>query len=126
MQNALNTMRKDYDYIILDLPPVCEVTDALAVANVIDGMLLVVRQNYCDRLVLGEALRQFESIDAKILGSIFNCTNEHGRHYGGGYYKRYYRRYYKRYYKGYSRSYSSSYEHNDRSVATANSGKKAR
>ena len=122
MQKALETMRKVYDYIILDLPPVGEVTDAMAVANATDGMLLVVRQNYCDRLVLGDAARQFEFINAKILGTVFNCTSEHGGNYGKGYYKHYYRRYYKRYYnrsygRAYGRSYASAYEHNDRSVA---------
>ena len=110
MQNALNTMRKAYDYIILDLPPVGEVTDALAVANATDGMLLVVRQNYCDRLALSEAVRQFEFIDAKILGTVFNCTSEHGSHYGNGYYKRYHKYYYKRYHRShyYDKSYAAA------------------
>jgi Mrp family chromosome partitioning ATPase len=90
-----------------------EVTDAMAVAKKIDGMLLVVRQNYCDRVVLSEAVRQFEFIDTRILGVVFNCTSEHTGKYGKGYYKRYYKRYYRRY----GKNYSNSYEHNDRSVA---------
>ena len=113
MRKALSTMRKAYDYVILDLPPVGEVTDAMAVAKETDGMLLVVRQNYCDRQVLSEAAHQFAFINSKILGIVFNCTNEHGGNYGKGYYKRYYRRYYKRYYK----NYGKSYENNDRSVS---------
>jgi Mrp family chromosome partitioning ATPase len=61
-------------------------------------MLLVVRQNYCDRIVLNETVQQFDFINAKILGVVFNCTGEHGgKYYGKGYYKRYYTRsYYKR------------------------------
>ena len=123
MRKGLALMREKYDYVILDLPPICEVTDAMAVAGVTDGMLLVVRQNYCDRLVLGEATRQFNFIEAKILGAVFNCTSEHGTRYGGGYYKRYYRRYYKKgyYRKGYGRY---NYENNDRSVSTEKDGQK--
>ena len=102
MKKALNAMRGTYDYVILDLPPVGEVTDALAIAKATDGMLLVVRQNYCDRTVLSDAARQFEFINAKTLGVVFNGTSEHG---GKGYYKRYYKKYYKggyrRYYRGY-------------------------
>ena len=114
MKKALAQLRKNYDYVILDLPPVGEVTDAMAVAKDTDGMLLVVRQNYCDRVVLAEAVRQFEFISSKILGVVFNCTNEHGGNYGKGYYKSYYhRRYYKRYYS----KYGKTYENNDRSVA---------
>ena len=83
----------------------------MAIAKETDGILLVVRQNYCDRNVLSDAARQFEFIQAKTLGVVFNCTSENG---GKGYYKRYYKRYYK--------GYGKSYENNDRSVA-APSGK---
>ena len=114
MKNALALMRKAYDYVILDLPPVGEVTDAMAVAKETDGMLLVARQNYCDRLSFGEAVRQFEFISAKILGVVFNCTSEHGGNYGKKYYKRYYgKKYYKRSYS----KYSKVYENNDLTVA---------
>lgn len=111
MDAVLNTLRKYYDYVILDLPPVGEVTDAMAVAKKTDGMLLIVRQNYCDRVVLAEAVRQFEFIDSKILGVVINCTVETSRTYGKSYYKRYYKRYYK--------YYGSSYVNNDRSVGDA-------
>ena len=99
MDRLLNALREKYDYVILDLPPVNEVTDALAVAPKTDGMLLVVRQNYCDRVVLGETAKQFAFINARVLGIVFNCTVEHSGKYGKGYYKKYYRRryYYKRY-----------------------------
>jgi capsular exopolysaccharide synthesis family protein len=97
MKNALEIMRKAYDYVILDLPPVGEVSDAMAIAKETDGILLVVRQNYCDRVVLAEAARQFNFINAKTLGVIFNCTSEHSGKYGKGYYKRSYKRYYKGY-----------------------------
>ena len=81
----------------------------MAVAKQTDGMLLVVRQNYCDRSVLSEAVRQFEFIDTRILGVVINCASEHEGKYGKGYYKRYYKRYYRR--------YGKSYENNDRSVS---------
>ena len=106
MRKALDTARKAYDYVILDLPPVGEVSDAMAIAKETDGILLVVRQNYCDRGVLSEAVQQFDFIQAKTLGVVLNCTQE-----GSG--KRYYKRYHKGYYKGYYRSY----ENNGRTVA---------
>ena len=104
MEKLLTRLRESYDYIILDLPPVGEVGDALATAKLTDGMLMVVRQNYCDRIALNTAVRQFEFVDAKILGAVFNCTIEEGggflsKYYRSrGYYKRYreYRRYYAR------------------------------
>lgn len=94
MESALKTLRKFYDYIILDMPPVGEVSDAMAVAKYTDGMLLVVRQNHCDQNVLADTVRQFEYVNAKILGVIFNCTGETS---GNGYYKKYYKKYYNKY-----------------------------
>ena len=114
MERLLNSLREVYDYIVLDLPPVTEVTDAMAIAPKADGMLLVVRQNYCDRVVLSETVQQFAFINAKILGIVFNCTSEQaGKYYGKGYYKGYYRRrYYKRYSKGYGYGYGYNNENN--------------
>lgn len=94
MSKMLSTLRESYDYILLDLPPVGEVSDALAVAKVTDGMLLVVRQNYCNRIVYSDTVRQFEFIGAKLLGVIFNCVAEHTGTYSYG--KKYYKRYYHR------------------------------
>lgn len=99
MQKMLEILRQRYDYIILDLPPVGEVGDALAVAKLTDGMLIVVRQNYCDRIALNSAIRQFEFVDAKILGLVINCTTEDGGRYGKPYYRKYYKQYEKQYEK---------------------------
>ena len=97
MGRMLTKLREQYDYIILDLPPVGEVSDALAVAKLTDGMLLVVRQHYCNRLALSDTVRQFEFVGAKILGIVYNCADEHGKNYGKGYYRRGYRSYGRRY-----------------------------
>lgn len=93
MAKFLSLLRQHYDYVIVDLPPVGEVGDALAVAKSIDGFLLVVRQNYCNRLALKDVVRQFAFVDSKILGVVYNATTEDGSNYGYG--KRYYKKYYK-------------------------------
>ena len=105
----MEQLRQAYDYVILDLPPVGEVSDAMAVAQHIDGVLLVVRQNYCDRNALMDTVQQFEFVNVKTLGMVFNCTNESNEK---GKYKKYYNR---NYYK-----YGKSYENNDRRVLDPN------
>ena len=107
MAKTLQLLRKSYDYIILDLPPVGEVSDALAVANQVDGMLLVVRQDYCNRNALMATVGQFEFIESKILGVVYNFASESGGTYS---YKKYYRRYGYRY-RGYHYGY---YRHDNR------------
>ena len=88
----IDTLRKHYDYVIVDLPPVTEVTDVLAVANKLDGILLVVRQNFCNRHALNAAVRQLAFVDAKVLGVVFNVIADQRRGYGRKYYSRYYQK----------------------------------
>ena len=93
MAKVLNSMRDNYDYIIIDLPPVGEVSDALVAAKLVDGMLLVVRQDYCTTVALSDAVEQFEFVESKILGMVMNCISEGGSKYGKRYYKKYYSKY---------------------------------
>jgi succinoglycan biosynthesis transport protein ExoP len=98
MERMVTALRENYDYIILDLPPVGEVGDALAAAKRTDGMLVVVRQNYCNRSLLSAAVKQFGFVETRILGVVLNCATEGDRGYG------------KYYYRGYRRSrYEGSY-----------------
>lgn len=93
MQNMLEKLRGIFDYVILDLPPVGEVTDALAVSNQTDGILMVARQGHGNRPAFQAAVRQFEFVDARILGVVYNCATENTGTYSKRYYKKYYSSY---------------------------------
>ena len=89
LAEAMQTLRNQYDYVILDFPPVGEVGDALAVARQMDGMLLVVRQNFCNRVALQDAVGQFGFVNMKLLGVVFNGIAEGESLYGRNYYQGY-------------------------------------
>ncbi len=109
MESAIQELRNHFDYIILDLPPVGEVSDAIAVAKMVDGILFVVRQDYCNTVALNGAIRQFEFVEAKIFGIVMNCVGDgSGRYYNRYYGKRYYKRYYRSYYSKYSYAAASA------------------
>lgn len=97
MEKTMEALRAHYDYIILDLPPIDEVGDAMAVSKLADGMLIVVRQDYCDRNVLGSAIREFEFADTRILGLVLNYSQDNGFGRKYGKYKKYYKKYRYRY-----------------------------
>ena len=59
-------------YILID----DSVSDALVATQLVDGILFVVRQNYCDRNALSAALDQFRFVKTRILGVVLNCTTE--------------------------------------------------
>lgn len=90
MKSTIDALRKNFNYIILDLPPVSEVSDALVASKLADGTLLVVRQDYCNRYALKDTVRQFGFVDARILGALVNCATEEGGGYGS-YGKKYYK-----------------------------------
>lgn len=96
MQRMIESLKESYAYIILDLPPVGEVSDAMVTAKLADGAILVSRQNYCNRYAFKDAIAQFEFINTKILGVIVNCTAASGNGYGYNYkysrYSKYYRK----------------------------------
>lgn len=109
MSELLEELREKYDYVILDFPPVGEVSDALALVEKTDGILLVVRQNYCNRLVMTSTLRQFEFVGARILGIVYNSVREQGGSYGYG----------RKYYYKYGRSYRGAYAAENKKTAAS-------
>lgn len=92
MEKMIGLLRDNYDYIILDLPPVGEVSDAMTVAKLADGIILVVSQDYCTRSAFTNAINQFEFVNSRILGVVINRSKENGHGYGYG--KRYNKQYY--------------------------------
>lgn len=82
MKSSLAALSQDFDFIVLDLPPIGEVSDALVVSPLTSGMLLVVRQNYATRTAVAEAMRQLQYAQAKVLGFVLTCAGGHGGKYG--------------------------------------------
>ena len=90
MMVLMGVLRDHYDYIILDLPPVTAVTDAVIACKLVDGMVIVVRNNHAVRGALAETIRQLKLVDAHILGFVFNGAVESGSGYYRG--KKYYKK----------------------------------
>ncbi|HIR30518.1 MAG TPA: CpsD/CapB family tyrosine-protein kinase [Candidatus Faecousia faecavium] len=88
MKTTIQTMSEAFDVIIVDLPPITAVTDAVLVSKIVDGMVVVVRQNYCDRDSLEEVVRQLRFANAKILGFVMtgaDVQRKNYRRYGKSY-----------------------------------------
>ncbi len=83
------SLTNHYDRIIFDSPPCVPVTDAKVLAQYVDGVILVVRQNVSDRHLVQTALRQLRDVDANLLGCVFNGADARGAGYGYGYGYRY-------------------------------------
>jgi len=72
MNEILRELEKDYDYIIVDLPPVMVVPDAIVISKYIDGLAVVVHKDSDEKDALDDTLRQLNLANAKVIGLIFN------------------------------------------------------
>lgn len=81
MNELLQKLSDKFDFIIIDLPPVGAVVDALIVGKLVDGMLLVVRKDYGNKKALNDAVRQCNFSQIKILGFVFNDASSNGKKY---------------------------------------------
>ncbi|WP_420121538.1 polysaccharide biosynthesis tyrosine autokinase [Nakamurella sp.] len=91
MASLLKSLRRSFDIMIIDTPPLLPVTDAAVTAKLVDGAVLVVRHGKTRRTQIHSALRSLRSVDARILGTVFNMVPIRGadgyESYAGGYYE---------------------------------------
>lgn len=100
MGKVLKTLSSQFDYIIVDLPPVNLVSDALAISKYINGMIVVVREDYTEKKELENCMRQLQLSSVNVLGCVMNESKNGRGHYGRYKSKRYYKYYkYSHYYK---------------------------
>jgi protein-tyrosine kinase len=72
MDKVIDNVKKNYDVVIFDTPPVFEVSDAKIIANKCEGLILVLRWGKTKNEDAIEAKRLLESASAKLLGVILN------------------------------------------------------
>ncbi|MEE0873339.1 MAG: CpsD/CapB family tyrosine-protein kinase [Ruminococcus sp.] len=90
MTSFVEFLKKYYDFIILDFPPVTIVSDAVMLANIVDGYLMVVRHCESECSKINEMLRQLDFAGAKALGFVYNGVDEHRKYYKRSKYSKYY------------------------------------
>lgn len=93
MENLLKSLANDFDYIIIDTPPVKVVIDAAVLTQYADASLLVVKQNYANVRLINDSIDTMSCSRAKLMGCIYNKVTSarisegygYGNHYKYGY-----------------------------------------
>jgi len=93
MNNFINQIKKEFDIILFDTPPLIAVTDAFVITKYMDKFLLVVRAAVTQKGALERSLVNMSNMGHSIDGIIFNGVDKSNT-YGGGYYYNYYQYYY--------------------------------
>ena len=96
--NLLDQLAEQYDYVIVDAPPIGMVIDAAVIAKTCDGIVFVTEYNKTSRREMLSSKSQMEQSDTRIIGCIMNKVTFDGmaskRYYYKGYYKHYSNEYY--------------------------------
>jgi succinoglycan biosynthesis transport protein ExoP len=72
---VLRQARKDFEWIVLDLPPLGPVIDARAMVGQIDALVLVLEWGRTTRRLVRTTLEADRQIRDKCLGAVFNKVN---------------------------------------------------
>lgn len=86
MKNVLQRAKEQYDYVLIDTPPVMPVTDALIVSRFVDGMILVIASAEVKVEMARDVKNQLVNAGANILGVVLNKVRSEHHGYGYGYY----------------------------------------
>lgn len=84
MKSLMQRLREDYDFIIVDSPPLLTATDALGLSRLTDGAIVVARYKSTTRQQLAATRDSLEAVNARILGIVLNRVRERrtGLYYG--------------------------------------------
>ena len=88
MEEFISKVRSEFDYVIIDSPPIIAVTDAEILARKVDGNILVVSADYTEKDMLERALQLLKNDQSVLIGTVLNNFNAKPGY--GSYHKYYY------------------------------------
>ena len=88
MDRLFRLLEDEFQYIVIDSPPVLSVTDAQILAKQVDGVVLVIYGGKTPRDAARKAIQQLSAVGGKVLGGMVNKIDVHKSEYS--YYYRYY------------------------------------
>jgi capsular exopolysaccharide synthesis family protein len=90
MQNIIEDLKTEFDFVLIDAPPVLAVTDAQILSTIADGVIFVASYGEAQKNALVDAKHLIDKVGGKIIGIVFNKVPENASAYHVKYYKVYY------------------------------------
>jgi receptor protein-tyrosine kinase len=84
-RQLLQRLKEEFDIVLVDTPPVLQISDARIIARMTDGVVLVLRASKTTRDSGKAAKERLEADGIPILGTILNAWNPRSHGYGGYY-----------------------------------------
>ncbi|MDX2034609.1 MAG: polysaccharide biosynthesis tyrosine autokinase [Blastocatellia bacterium] len=92
MKQVIETLSANFDYVVIDSPPVSSFADSLILSALVEGVIIVVKAGLTPREMAQRTKAHLQSVGAKILGVVINQIKlqPHDYYYYSTYYSRYY------------------------------------
>jgi polysaccharide biosynthesis transport protein len=95
MTEIVAALKKLYDWVLIDSPPILAMADTPILCRVADGLIIVVAAEATSRPALQRAVDQVASVGGKVIGAVLNKVDlQRNSYYYSHYYGEYYRSYY--------------------------------
>ncbi|MDX1812949.1 MAG: polysaccharide biosynthesis tyrosine autokinase, partial [Gammaproteobacteria bacterium] len=86
-KEAIAVLRKKFKFIVIDTPPILPVSDAIVLAPVVDGAILVIGAESTKHAMAKDAISRLEQVNAPLLGAVLSRANPKTfGSYGSSYY----------------------------------------
>ena len=95
LADMLGELSKNYDYILVDCPPIANMADTMIIGSLVDGMIVVINPGKTRSDYMAHALGQLSDVRQKIIGAVFNKKDSGKTISYEGYYGSYKKGYYK-------------------------------
>ena len=73
---VLNALKRRYDYVLIDVPPVLTMNHPSVLGSIVDGILLVVRLGKTPKPLVEEAFSMLENLGGNVLGTCVTGSSE--------------------------------------------------
>ena len=90
LDEFIKKQRLQYDYIIIDAPPLANIVDAAVIGRCVDGAVIVVKSATVSQRMVKRVKDQLEKVNCKIIGAVLNGVEIKKNSYHYKYYGDYY------------------------------------
>ena len=85
MARLIHELSEQFDYVVIDTPPLLPVTDAALIAKMTSGVLMVAGAGQIRREQLRQSLANLSAVSARVLGIVLNKVGRGADTYGASY-----------------------------------------
>ncbi|MBS1811286.1 MAG: polysaccharide biosynthesis tyrosine autokinase [Acidobacteria bacterium] len=93
MKELLEILSSEFQHIIIDSPPLINVSEPIVLATLVDGVIFVVKGAETKRSIVRRAKQELRNVRARIIGIVINNLDLKTEGYDDYYYQRYHSKY---------------------------------